>query len=460
MKITVLNGSPKGNLSVTDRHVQFFKLAFPDHEIESIPIAKDFKKFETDDGFRGEVLGKIKESDMVLFAWPVYYMTVPAQYMRFFELLRELSIEHTFAGKPAALFSTSIHYFDHTAHDYMRAQVDELRMKFCGSLSAHMNDMTKEDGRKTLKMFMVKSINNCVEKLFPHRQFQEFPANKFIYKPTPENRQKEVNLKVLIVTDHSENTNLSAMVSSAAAVFNPPAQVVHLSSLKMVSGCIGCLKCAGDLICRFNDKDGHRNFIENEMKQVDAIIFAADLKTGYFSSTWQTFITRMFYNGHMPVLNGKCHAFLLSGALGHRAYIRELLEGMMLHTESTMAGVVTDEEANSAAIDQSIEWLSHEISYRVKENYKPFNTFPAVSGHKIFRDELYGAMGIVFSHDYDFYKRNGLFDFPTGRIGFNIVKSVGRTALKFPPLRRRFYNKEMMTGMLRPYEKVISKMKK
>jgi len=50
MKITVLNGSPKGNLSVTMQYVSFIQKKFPHHELKILNIAfpdqKDRKRWK------------------------------------------------------------------------------------------------------------------------------------------------------------------------------------------------------------------------------------------------------------------------------------------------------------------------------------------------------------------------------------------------------------------------------
>ena len=48
MKIAVLNGSPKGDLSVTMQYVNFIQKKFPRHELKILPIASQMKGIEKD----------------------------------------------------------------------------------------------------------------------------------------------------------------------------------------------------------------------------------------------------------------------------------------------------------------------------------------------------------------------------------------------------------------------------
>ena len=48
MKITVLNGSPKGLTSVTMQYVHFIEKKFPQHELKIFNISAGIKKIEKD----------------------------------------------------------------------------------------------------------------------------------------------------------------------------------------------------------------------------------------------------------------------------------------------------------------------------------------------------------------------------------------------------------------------------
>ena len=77
-------------------------------------------------------------SDAVVWMFPVYYLLVPSQYKRFIELIWERGAQEAFRGKFAAVVTTSIHFYDHTARDYMHAICDDLEMSFAGAFTAEM----------------------------------------------------------------------------------------------------------------------------------------------------------------------------------------------------------------------------------------------------------------------------------------------------------------------------------
>ena len=153
MKITVLNGSPKGELSVTIQSVAYLAKIYPQHEFNIIHIAQRIKRLETNQAVFNQVIDQVRASDAVLWSFPLYILIVHAHYKRFIELIFECGAQAAFAGKYAASLSTSIHFFDHTAHNYIHAICDDLEMRFVDSFSPDMHDLLKEEGRQQLARF-------------------------------------------------------------------------------------------------------------------------------------------------------------------------------------------------------------------------------------------------------------------------------------------------------------------
>jgi NAD(P)H-dependent FMN reductase len=153
MKIIVLNGSPKGSISVTVQYVLFIQKKFPQHELKIINISQEIRKIEKDEkAFQG-IIDEVGSSDGVLWAFPLYFQLVPSQYKRFIELIWERGAENALKNKYTAVLSTSIHFYDHSAQNYMNAICDDLDMKYAGSFSADMGDLLKEEERDNLILF-------------------------------------------------------------------------------------------------------------------------------------------------------------------------------------------------------------------------------------------------------------------------------------------------------------------
>ena len=130
MKIVILNGSPKGDISVT---MQMWRTSGRNSRritYEILNVAQDIRKIEKDTTAWNNVLDSIRSADLVLWAFPLYYLLVCSQYKRFIELIFEREAQDAFAGTRAAALSTSIHFFDQTAHAYIHAVSDDLGMKY------------------------------------------------------------------------------------------------------------------------------------------------------------------------------------------------------------------------------------------------------------------------------------------------------------------------------------------
>jgi multimeric flavodoxin WrbA len=89
MKIVVLNGSPKGNMSVTLQYALFIGKKFPQHELKIFNIALELRKIEREEKAFQEIIEAVKSADGVLWAFPLYFLLVHSHYKRFIELIWE-----------------------------------------------------------------------------------------------------------------------------------------------------------------------------------------------------------------------------------------------------------------------------------------------------------------------------------------------------------------------------------
>ena len=71
MKIAVLNGSPKGQISVTMQYVHFLEQIFPEIEFKYFDVALKIKKLEKDNKTFQEIIAEISAADAVLWAFPL-----------------------------------------------------------------------------------------------------------------------------------------------------------------------------------------------------------------------------------------------------------------------------------------------------------------------------------------------------------------------------------------------------
>ena len=96
MRIVVLNGSPKGDLSITLQYVLLIRKKFPEHQFKVFNIAQEIRKLERDESAFKEVIDEVRASDGVLWAFPLYFLLVHSHYKRFIELVFERGVGDAF----------------------------------------------------------------------------------------------------------------------------------------------------------------------------------------------------------------------------------------------------------------------------------------------------------------------------------------------------------------------------
>jgi multimeric flavodoxin WrbA len=451
MNIVVLNGSPKGDLSITLQYIRYAAKKNPQHAFQYFPVAQNIRKLEKDEAAFGEVMNAVQKADIVLWAFPLYFLLVCAQYKRFIELIFEKKMETVFAGKYTASISTSVHFFDHTAHNYIHGICDDLQMNYTGAYSAAMYDLMKKTERARWLSFVEQTFDAASRQIPTGRAYPPLSAPHFIYAPGPVEASVDVaGKKILIMKDGQQPTgNIDAIVHSLAGNFRGDVEIVNLMDIDIKGGCLGCCKCGINNICDYQGKDGYIDFYNKKVKKADVVIYAGAIHDRYFSARWKTFFDRSFYNTHMPTLIGKQIAFLISGPLGQLPNLRQILEAYAEFQEANLAGIVTDESQNSTQIDKLLAELAGALVRPAVQGYTPPMTFLGVGGGKIFRDEVYGMLRFVFQADHRYYKKHKFYAFPQKNFKVRRMNALMMIMTKIPPVRKKFL-KVIKEEMVKP----------
>ena len=457
MKIVVLNGSPKGDISVTMQYVHFIGRNFPEHELKIVNISSRIKAIEKDDNTFREIIDEIGSADGVLWAFPLYYLLVPSQYKRFIELISEKNAADAFKDKYTASLSTSIHFFDHTAHNYINAICDDLDMKYLGSFSAEMYDLLQERERTKLDLF-AKSFFRAIQNNIPTpKNFQPVVHGDFDYLPgTAEEKVETRGKKVLILTDTGDSrANLGRMIERFSRAFSGAVEVINLNDLDIKGGCLGCCQCGYDNRCVYEGNDGYIDFYNKKVKTADILVMAGTIKDRYLSSIWKRYFDRSFFTGHAPSLIGTQIGFIISGPLRQISNLRQILEAEVQLQHANCVGFVTDEYGDSEAIDGLLQNLAERLVQAADNGYRSPPTFLGVGGAKIFRDAIWGRLRFPFRADYRAYKKLGVFDFPRKDYKSRIRNATMLLLSKIPVFRREV-NKRMKQEMIKPLQEVVN----
>ncbi len=456
MNVVVLNGSPKGDVSVTMQYVRYMEKKFPVHRFSFVPVSKRIHKIEKDEQAFGDIIREVRAADVVIWAFPLYVCLVPAQYKRFIELIREKKAEDAFANKYAAVLTTSVHFYDHTAHNYMNAVCCDLGMSCAGSYSAGMYDLLKREGRETFVLF-AEDLFGRVEKNLPvAKAYPALMPSVFGYSAgKPPTRMPLNNRKMLIIADDLKpSSNLGAMVERLAGSFDGTAEIVRLEGLDMKGGCLGCLRCGYDNTCVYEGKDGFVDFYRAKVRPTDILVFAGTVRDRFLSSRWKTFFDRAFFNNHIPTLSGKQIGFLISGPVMQLPDLREIVAAYCEWQQANLVDIVTDEYEDSAIVDGLIQGMAERLLWSSAKGYRKPATFRGVAGQKLFRDEVWGNLRFVFQADHRHYRRHGFYDFPqkdfkTRRRNFLMIMLT-----KIPAFRKVFV-KKINEEMIKPLQYVV-----
>jgi multimeric flavodoxin WrbA len=453
MKIVVLNGSPKGDISVTMQYIAYIKKKFPEQTYEILNVAHDIKKIEKDTAAWNRTLDSIRSADLILWAFPLYYLVVCSQYKRFIELIFERKAQDAFSGTYAASLSTSIHFFDHTAHAYIHAISDDLGMNYLGFYSAEMMDLISEEEQKRLEKFASLLFTDITEKTPVQRVNGPLVWPALAYIPCKEPKTVQAGTKkVVILTDSDGSSpNLSAMTDRLQENFSGQAEVINLHDVNIKGGCLGCCQCGYDNTCVYTD--GYVEFFKNKLVPADIIIMAGSVHDRYLSSTWKLFFDRSFFKGHTPGLEGKQIGFVIAGPLHQVPHLKEALTAWA-DNGRCHAQFVTDEVTGSGDLDGLLDAMAGRLVQAAETGYIPPKTFYAVGGHKIFRDSIYGGLRIAFQADYRYYQEHGMFDFPQANLKTRLFNAILIPMTRIPGFRKKVFA-DMKHHMIEPFKPVL-----
>jgi len=459
MKIIVLNGSPKGDLSATMQYVHFIQKKFPQHDLKIFNIAQQIKKIEKDEKAFQEIIDEVKSSQAVLWAFPLYVFLVSSQYKRFIELISEKGVKEAFQNRYTAVLTTSIHFFDHTAHNYMHAICDDLDMKYVGAFSADMYDLLKEKEREKLILFAGNFLEAIENRMLTSKSFGPLTHRKFDY--IPGNSEKKIDdkgKKIVILTDsEGDQTSLARMIDRFKRSFSDPVEMINLYNLDIKGGCLGCIRCGHENICIYQDKDGFVEFYNSKLKTADVLIFAGTIKDRYLSSKWKQFFDRGFFNTHTPSLIGKQIGFIISGPLSQIPNLRQILEAYTEWQQANLVDVITDEHGDSAEIDALLQSFAERLIQLAGEGYIKPSTFLGVGAMKIFRDDVWGRLRFPFQADHRFYKKHGIYDFPQKDYKARITNRILILLTKIPSMKKEIYTNRIKAEMIKPFQKILEK---
>lgn len=444
MNVLVVNGSPKGDYSVTLQTCNYLAIKFPQVSFDVLHVGKYIRKYEKD---FSEAAEKINNADLIVFSYPVYTFIAPCQLHRFIELMKESGID--LSRKVATQISTSKHFYDITAHRYIQLNCEDMGMKYIKGLSADMDDLLHEKGQKEAVGFFEFVLWSIENKYF------EMPYEKsgdiaLVDASAAENTKKTLDKEVVVVADLTEDdVRLKKMVDRFVSVMPAKCKIVNIREYPLKGGCLGCFNCAATGKCVY--KDGFDDFLRNEIQSGDAIVYAFTIKDHSMGSRFKMYDDRQFCNGHRTVTMGMPVGYIINGNYSVEENLRMIVDGRSEVGGNFLAGVANNESDTDAQIDRLAKVLTFSLE---KQLTQPAN-FLGVGGMKIFRDLIYQMQGLM-REDHKFFKKHGQYDFPHNKKGMIAAMYLVGSLANNKKIKAKMGANMMNEGMLMPYKKVIT----
>ncbi|MBQ2988527.1 MAG: NAD(P)H-dependent oxidoreductase [Clostridia bacterium] len=443
MHILVLNGSPKGKYSITLQTVNYLEKLWSDrHTFEVLHVGQRIRALEKDFSPAEKALA---QADLILFSYPVYTFIAPYQLHRFIELIKENGI--TLKGKYATQLSTSKHFYDVTAHAYIKDNCMDLGLLYIRGLSADMDDLLTEKGQKEaidFFRFVLWSVKNEAYETFSP---SVLPASRLPADVPAESVKDKPGDVVVITNMEKDDVRLAGMIARFRAVLPRRTRVVNIREYPFKGGCLGCFNCAVSGKCIYND--GFDTFLREDLQTAEAIVYAFTVKDHSMGASFKLYDDRQFCNGHRTVTMGMPMGYLVSGQYSAEKNLQTILEARAQVGGNFLVGVATDENDPNEEIDK----LAKTLCYSLQNKYVPPQNFYGVGGMKVFRDLIWLMQGMMKA-DHQFYKEHGQYDFPQKKWPTMLKMYLVGALLSSENVKKKLGN-SMNEGMLMPYQSVL-----
>jgi multimeric flavodoxin WrbA len=420
--ILVINGSPKGKYSVTLHTVLYLQKQFPEYNFEILHASQKIKSLEKD---FSPALEAIRKADLLIFAYPVYTFLVPAQLHRFIELMHESGED--FSSKTATQITTSKHFYDTTAHEFIRENCQDLNMYTLEGLSADMDDILTKNGQTQAVKF------------FKYTLWQMGETFLTSFKP-------ERQPRIAVVTDYSEEDwSLIAKIETFKKEALYPVDIINIREFPFKGSCISCFNCASDGECIY--KDGFTDLLRNDIHRHNAIVYAFTIRNHSMGSLFKMYDDRQFCNGHRTVTMGTPFGYIIEGDIEKEQNLKTVLTARAQVGGNFLAGL--------ACTDDQVFEMAHRLVYAISNQLVLPQNFLGVGGMKIFRDLIYLMRGMMRA-DHKFFKSHGQYDFPQKKWATSMKMYLVGWLMGNKKLKSKMGN-QLNEGMISEYKKILDK---
>ena len=381
----------------------------------------------------------MRSADGVIWAFPLYILLVCSQYKRFIELVEERGAASAFPGKHAVTLSTSINYFDSNAHTYMRSVCEDLGMRFVGRvLRPHARPHEREKSARAWRVFAAElfgAIHDGAE--FP-RTTAVLPAAAVRPSVGASTGRHGRDCWEADRDPHRHEARAGEPArhggSPLRRVGRPgargqPVRPRHQGRVPRVPALRRFLPL------RLHGQGRVHRFLHHGPRPCGCHCFcrghsrAASFRGNGASSSTAASSTRT----PRPWSASSLPSWLRGRSACCPSSVTPTKDGPSCSAPTSRRSSPT--RATRACLMR--RWISWPEGWcRLSEAaYVAPRTFLGVAGMKIFRDDIWSELRIVFRADHKAYKRMGFYDFPQKRIGHRVLMGLAWLVTGLPGIR-------------------------
>ena len=422
-KVLFLCGSPRGNKSAS-LSTALYMSHFLDYDYEFVDVVKARLSSDPTEAEPTllKIVEKMKDADAIIWTFGAWIWFVPVQMQYLFDKLFTQE-GYDFTEKIAASVMTSVHVMDDYIFNRVRFVSEQLGLGYIGDVSAEGNPffgyIEVQETEDSCRILAGK-INRALEKgyvpakesayldrayLSPLSRGQGFEVNG------PE-AKKDGDKTILVITGNriTEDPAAASIVESINRYSRNKVELIELEDHK-VSPCIGCYLCDFKVegICVLKDEYEE---LKNRMHEVDGIVYMGSCASGMVDCHLKAFLDRSWGMDHRPSLKGK-YGFAVAtggGPLGKNAawYLGAILDKRGIKCIASL----TESDSNDPNFANTVRQAVEDLDRAMAEKWQIADRFTTRGITWTFRD-LVARNGMILRADYDFHKKNKMFDWPS-----------------------------------------------
>jgi multimeric flavodoxin WrbA len=367
-----------------------------------------------------KIVEKMKDADAIIWTFGAWVLFVPVQMQYLFDKLFTQE-GYDFTGKIVASIMTSARVLDDYILDRIRFVSEQLGFGYIGDVSAEGNPFfgyVDEEETEDSCRVLARKINRALENGY-------VPAKESVYldraylSPLCRGKDFEVNgpaaekdgdKTILVITGNriSEDPAGASIVESINRYSRNKVELIELEDHK-VGPCVGCYFCDSKVegICVLKDEYEE---IKRRLHEVDGIVYMGSCASGMVDCHLKAFLDRTWGIAHRPSLKDK-YGFAVAtggGPLGKNAawYLGAVLD----KTWTKCIASLTDGNTNDPNFANTVRQTMEDLDRAMEEKWQIADRFTTRGTTWTFRD-LIAKSGMILRADYDFHKKNKMFDY-------------------------------------------------